>query len=62
MSHITLVRHGQANSDAKDETSYDKLSALGHQQAAWLGAHLQGSETRHMRLYTGTLRRHIETA
>ena len=62
MSHITLIRHGQANSHATDEASYDKLSALGHQQAAWLGAHLQTQQQHHTRLYTGTLRRHIETA
>jgi broad specificity phosphatase PhoE len=62
MSHITLIRHGQANSTAKDEASYDKLSDLGHEQAAWLGAHLRDTSTHHTRLYTGTLRRHIETA
>ncbi len=62
MSHITLIRHGQANSTAKDELSYDKLSPLGHEQAAWLGDHLRQSETHHTRLYTGTLTRHIETA
>jgi len=62
MSHITLIRHGQANSSATDEISYDMLSPLGHQQAAWLGDHLRQSETHHTRLYTGTLRRHIETA
>ena len=62
MSHITLIRHGQANSSATNEASYDMLSPLGHQQAAWLGDHLRHSETHHTRLYTGTLRRHIETA
>ena len=62
MSHITLIRHGQANSDAKDEASYDKLSALGHEQAAWLGTHLRDTQTHHTRLYTGTLRRHQQTA
>ncbi|MEP5728704.1 MAG: histidine phosphatase family protein [Sulfitobacter sp.] len=62
MSHITLIRHGQANSGAKDEISYDKLSALGHEQAAWLGQYLRGTDTFHNRLYTGTLTRHIETA
>lgn len=62
MSHITLIRHGQANSEAKDELSYDKLSALGHQQANWLGGHLRDTATHHTRLYTGTLRRHAETA
>lgn len=62
MSHITLIRHGQANSGAKDEVSYDRLSDLGHQQAAWLGHYLRESATHHTRLYTGTLTRHIETA
>ncbi len=62
MSHITLIRHGQANSKAKDEASYDQLSPLGHQQAQWLGAHLRSTGQPHHRLYTGTLRRHAETA
>ncbi|GFE49086.1 fructose 2,6-bisphosphatase [Roseobacter cerasinus] len=62
MSHITLIRHGQANSGAQDEASYDKLSSLGHQQSAWLGAHLRERGQHHARLYTGTLKRHIETA
>ena len=62
MSHITLIRHGQANSGATDEASYDRLSDLGRQQSAWLGAHLQAHGQHHARLYTGTLTRHIQTA
>jgi len=62
MSHITLIRHGQANTGAKDELSYDKLSSLGHQQAAWLGDHLRESANHHTRVYCGTLNRHKETA
>lgn len=62
MSHITLIRHGQANTHAKDEASYDQLSDLGHQQAAWLGDHMRATHQHHTRLYTGTLRRHRETA
>lgn len=62
MSTITLIRHGQANSTAKDEESYDRLSDLGHQQAGWLGEHLRGTGLHHARLFTGTLRRHVETA
>lgn len=62
MSHITLVRHGQANTNARDEESYDKLSPLGHQQAAWLGDHLRTSGASHPRVYCGTLIRHYETA
>ncbi|WP_137702659.1 histidine phosphatase family protein [Marimonas lutisalis] len=62
MPHITLVRHGQANSQARDETGYDKLSDLGHQQARWLGEHFQTTGERFSRVYAGTLRRQIETA
>jgi broad specificity phosphatase PhoE len=62
MSHITLIRHGQANSQARDEASYDRLSDLGHQQAAWLGAHLADSRAHHPRVWCGTLVRHLETA
>ncbi len=62
MPHITLVRHGQANTDARDEVSYDKLSELGHQQARWLGGHMRDTGDRFQRIYTGTMRRHVETA
>ncbi len=62
MSHITLIRHGQANSQARDEISYDRLSDLGRQQSAWLGEHLRISANHHTRIYCGTLNRHIETA
>ncbi|MEO0379673.1 MAG: histidine phosphatase family protein [Pseudomonadota bacterium] len=62
MSHITLIRHGQANTHAKDEASYDQLSDLGHQQATWLGAHMEATHQHHTRLFTGTLKRHIQTA
>lgn len=61
MSFITLVRHGQANSSARDEDSYDRLSDLGWQQARWLGAHFQQTGEKFARAYSGTLRRHIET-
>ena len=36
MVELTLVRHGQAQTGARDEASYDSLSNLGH-QARWLG-------------------------
>jgi broad specificity phosphatase PhoE len=62
MSTITLIRHGQANSTATDEVSYDRLSDLGHRQAGWLGDHLRDTGAHHTRLFTGTLRRHVETA
>lgn len=61
MSHITLIRHGQANSTARDEAGYDRLSPLGHRQAAWLGDYLRANGPSHPRLYCGTLNRHLET-
>ena len=51
MLHLTLVRHGQANSDARDESSYDQLSVLGHQQARWLGAHFTAANVDFDQIY-----------
>jgi broad specificity phosphatase PhoE len=62
MSFITLVRHGQANSAARDEADYDRLSPLGWEQARWLGGYFTQAGERFARVYTGTLRRHVETA
>lgn len=62
MSQITLVRHGQAQTGARDEHGYDSLSPLGHQQAAWLGEHLRDTREQITRVYCGTLIRHVETA
>jgi broad specificity phosphatase PhoE len=62
MSHLTFVRHGQANSAARDEQSYDRLSPLGHQQARWLGEHLDRAGPHHAHVFSGTLIRHVETA
>ncbi len=62
MPHITLVRHGQANSQASDEDDYDRLSDLGRKQSRWLGAHLHETGEDFTRVYAGTLRRHRETA
>ncbi|WP_113911641.1 histidine phosphatase family protein [Roseovarius dicentrarchi] len=62
MTEIILVRHGQANSGAKDEASYDRLSDLGHRQAAWLGTWLTETEPHFDRVLTGTLTRQRQTA
>ncbi|HBT01147.1 MAG TPA: histidine phosphatase family protein, partial [Citreicella sp.] len=62
MSFVTLVRHGQANTHARDEASYDQLSDLGRQQARWLGDHLRATGEVFARAYCGTLERHVETA
>ena len=62
LAEIILVRHGQANSAATDEASYDQLSELGRQQSTWLGAHLKSSNPHFDRVITGTLNRQIDTA
>ncbi|MEO1138512.1 MAG: histidine phosphatase family protein [Pseudomonadota bacterium] len=62
MAELLLVRHGQANSHATDEASYDKLSELGQTQARWLGAHLADTNPHFDRVLTGTLSRQVETA
>lgn len=62
MAEIILVRHGQANSQATDEESYDRLSDLGHQQARWLGAHMADTNPHFDRVLTGTLSRQVNTA
>ncbi|MCK0097001.1 histidine phosphatase family protein [Yoonia sp. F2084L] len=62
MGEIILVRHGQANSGATDEESYDRLSDLGHQQARWLGDYLRDREGPFDKVISGSLRRHKETA
>ncbi len=62
MSFITLVRHGQANSAARTEGEYDRLSDLGWQQARWLGGYFDQTGDKFARVHTGTLRRHVETA
>lgn len=62
MSQITLIRHGQANSTARDEASYDSLSDLGSEQARWLGAHFRDVGEEFDRVYTGSLTRHVQTA
>lgn len=62
MSTITLIRHGQANTGARDEHSYDRLSDLGRRQAVWLGEHLTATGEHFERVFCGTLIRHVETA
>lgn len=62
MGEIILVRHGQANSSARDEEGYDRLSDLGHQQAAWLGDYMRDRERPFDKVISGSLRRHRETA
>jgi len=62
MVQIFLVRHGQANSEAKDEISYDKLSSLGKMQAGWLGQYFKKNEFTFDACFSGTLLRQRDTA
>lgn len=62
MGDIVLVRHGQANTHATTEADYDRLSDLGHEQAAWVGAWLRENAYDFDHVLSGTLRRHRETA
>ena len=62
MVQIFLVRHGQANSEAKDEISYDKLSSLGKLQAGWLGQYLKKNKFTFDVCFSGTLFRQRDTA
>ncbi|MCB2129777.1 MAG: histidine phosphatase family protein [Rhodobacteraceae bacterium] len=61
MTELTLIRHGQANSGARSESDYDRLSPLGRQQAMWLGEHLRQTGG-FDRVISGTLQRQKETA
>ena len=62
MVQIFLVRHGQANSEAKDEVSYDKLSPLGKIQAGWLGQYFKKNDFSFDTCFSGTLLRQRDTA
>ncbi|SLN43702.1 histidine phosphatase family protein [Roseisalinus antarcticus] len=62
MGEIILVRHGQANSAARDEASYDRLSDLGHAQAAALGDWMRDRGMVFDKVLAGTLNRHRSTA
>ena len=61
MGEIILVRHGQANSAATTEEEYDRLSALGRQQAEWLGDWLRDYGIEFDHVWSGTLARHRQT-
>lgn len=55
---LLLVRHAQASFGSED---YDRLSALGHEQARQLGSWLQAHGRRPTRVIGGGMRRHRET-
>ena len=59
MGSIYVVRHGQAAFGTND---YDRLTEVGFTQARLLGAHFGARRIRFDAIFTGTLRRQIETA
>ena len=59
MSHLTVVRHGQASFFADD---YDKLSDLGEEQARRLGDYWAGMKTVVDEVYVGPRSRQKRTA
>ena len=61
MGELIIVRHGQANSAATDEASYDRLSDLGRTQARWLGEWFAG-QAGFDRVLSGTMKRQVGTA
>lgn len=58
MSHVYLVRHGQAGT--RDE--YDRLSDLGRRQARMLGEYFAAQPIAFSAAYSGFMRRQQETA
>jgi len=58
MAELYLVRHAQAAFGTDD---YDRLTDLGHRQAAWLGGYFNERGMTFDRVLAGTLRRHRET-
>lgn len=59
MPVVHLVRHGQATQDGE---TYDRLSGLGREQAAVVGAELAGRGLRDPLVVSGTLERQRDTA
>ena len=59
MGTIYLIRHGQASFEADD---YDQLSALGFQQAIALGQHFAQRKLQPTHIFSGSLKRHQQTA
>jgi broad specificity phosphatase PhoE len=59
MSTLYLIRHGQASFGTDN---YDRLSAVGEEQARELGRYFAGSGERIDHIYSGSLRRQTQTA
>ena len=59
MAALYLIRHGQASFGTHD---YDRLSSLGVRQAQWAGQYLRAIAGRAVRIVSGSLVRHRDTA
>ncbi len=59
MIEIYLIRHGQASFA---QPAYDQLSPIGERQAELLGRHFKTNGVRFDAVYSGALRRHMQTA
>jgi broad specificity phosphatase PhoE len=57
MPYLYLVRHGQPDFAG----NYDSITALGAQQATWLGEHLGARGLRFARIVSGSLVRQVDT-
>lgn len=60
-TELIVVRHGQANSKARNEEDYDQLSDLGHKQARWLGDYFSSINMEFCKIVSGSLKRHKGT-
>lgn len=59
MTTLWIIRHGQASFGDSD---YDKLSETGLLQGRILGQYLKATGTNFQKVYTGTMKRQIDTA
>lgn len=59
MIEIYFIRHGQASFG---QPAYDRLSTVGERQSELLGRHFYKNGTRFDAVYSGALRRHVQTA
>jgi broad specificity phosphatase PhoE len=59
MIELYFIRHGQASFG---QPAYDRLSPIGERQAAILGRHFYKNGIRFDAVYSGALRRHVQTA
>ena len=59
MIELYFIRHGQASFG---QPAYDRLSTVGERQAELLGRHFHNTGIRFDAVFSGALRRHVQTA